>query len=142
MPAPPGATTTAARVGAPAGAKATTSPSDRPPGIGDVPVLANASARRRPSALAEPYSTAPRIPSRSSARVPAGRATASGPTPATRATARSSARGAVGGPASPTTAEAQGVVSAIASSPTRRRTSLSAARGSRRASSTKKSLQE
>ena len=82
MPAPPGATTTAARVGAPAGAKATTRPSDRPPGIGDVPVLASASARRRPSALAEPYSTAPRMPvaQQRPRRRPAGRRR-SGPTP-------------------------------------------------------------
>ncbi len=46
MPAPPGAATTAARIGASPGANATTRPSDRPPGIGAVPVLAIAPGRR------------------------------------------------------------------------------------------------
>ncbi len=54
IPAPPGVATTAARIGASPGENATTRPSDRPPGIGAVPVLAIAPGRRRPSALAEP----------------------------------------------------------------------------------------
>ena len=142
-PAPPGATTRTARDGAAGGAKATTRPSARPPGMGAVPVLASAAIDRDPNAPADPYSADPRMPSRTIRRATSLIATGgSGPTPTTRATAARSARGAVNGPARPRTADAQGASSGTGVSPAFRRTSFNVARGNRAASCTKKSLQE
>ena len=142
-PSPLGAATSTARVGASAGAKATTSPNARPPGKGEVPAFTSAGRPRRVIVAAGPYAGTPRSPARTTARVAAFMGTAaSGPTPATRATALNRLRGEVAGPARPSTLDVQGAFPAIGSRPAPRRTSFNDGRGNRAARCTKKSVQE